>query len=119
MTPAERAQREQELAVERACRNAGMVRTFVGGATIAEVAEQVGLSPNSTGAVLRANGARLPTSGRGFPLGRDFGPDRLKYEAGATARELAGEAGVSYGARYRGLASVGTEFRTRGRPPRR
>lgn len=114
MTPEEWAAREQELAVERARRNARMVQASLGGASIAEIAGQVGLSPNWTGTVLRSNGAPLPTDGRGFPLALDFRPYLLGYEAGGTVRELAAAAGISYGAMHRGLKAAGVEFRPRG-----
>jgi transposase len=97
-------------------RNAAMVQAAKNGATYSQIAESVGLSLSWAGQVLRSNGAPLPEHGKGVKRHLDYLECRAAYEAGATVRDLADAAGVSYSAMYRGLAQVGTPFRPRGRP---
>ena len=52
--------------------------------------------------------------GQGIRLHLDYRQYRKEYGAGATVRELADAAGISYGAMYNGLKAAGTQFRRRG-----
>jgi len=111
VTPKERRQRGSE---QRTQRNADMVQAAEDGDTYSEIAQRVGLSLPRTSQILRDHGAPTPTHGKGVKLHLDYGSYRREYEAGATVRELAGAAGISYGAMHRGLAAVDTPFRPRG-----
>ena len=113
MTPEEKREHESE---QRAQRDAEMVQAAEVGDTYSEIAERVGLSLPRTSQILRGNGAPVPEHGKGVKLHLDYGPSREEYEAGATTRELADAAGISYGAMYRGLKAAGTPFRPRGGP---
>ncbi|MBE1496337.1 transposase [Amycolatopsis lexingtonensis] len=111
MTPEERDEHERQ---QRAARNAKIVAAREAGDSISEIAARYGLSANRTGAIIRAEGGPAPETGRGFALDIDFRPHREAYEDGRSVRELAAEAGISYGSMHRGLTEAGTEFRRRG-----
>ncbi|MFJ9780184.1 helix-turn-helix domain-containing protein [Amycolatopsis sp. NPDC101161] len=101
----------------RAERNRRMVEDWRSGASIAQIAQRYGLSPNWTGALLRRNGADLPETGRGFKL--DLDADRIvtAYLDGATVREIADAHEVSYGKVYRLLQQHRVPMRPRGGRP--
>jgi transposase-like protein len=116
MTPGAGEDHERE---QRSKRNAAMVKAAQGGATYTEIARRFGLSLSWTGTILRAGGAPVPEHGKGVRLDIDYSIYRDAYASGDTVRDLAREAGVSYGAMYRGLKRAGTTFRPRGGNGRR
>ncbi|WP_439382919.1 helix-turn-helix domain-containing protein [Amycolatopsis lexingtonensis] len=101
-------------AERRTERNRRMVEDWENGTSITQIAQRYGLSPNRTGAVLRQNGATLPTTGRGIK--RDLDTEKIvaDYLDGATIREIAAAQHVSYGKVHRLLQQQQVSMRPRG-----
>lgn len=101
-------------ATRRSERNRRMVQDWRDGATITQLAQRYGLSLSWTSALLRQNGADLPTAGRGIKRELDVEQIVTDYLEGATVRTIAETHHVSYGKVYNLLRHYDVPMRPRG-----